>query len=125
MTNLLAQIDFTKIKVPTTGTAPIDLNSPTLTLGEIIGSIFKTYIFYAAGIALLVYMIIGGFQLMFSRGDAKAMQGAQAKITNAAIGFALIIVAFFVVQLIGQLLGVDTVFNQIFPGNIPHSFNLR
>jgi hypothetical protein len=115
MTNLLAQIDFTQIKVPTTKIGLVDINDPTLTLGGIIGTIFKTYIFYAAGIALLVYMIIGGFQLMFSRGDAKAMQGAQAKITNAAIGFVIVIVAFFIVQLVGQLLGIQgTAFGTIF-----------
>lgn len=73
------------------------------------------YVFGAAGIALLIYLIFGGFQLMLSRGDPKAMQGAQAKITNALIGFVLIIVAFFLVQLLGQLFGIQsTLFGQIF-----------
>lgn len=115
MTNLLAQIDFSKISIPSAQKGLIDINSPNLKVGDIISAILKTYIFYAAGIALLIYLIIGGFQMMLSRGDPKAMQGAQAKITNALIGFVIIIIAFFVVQLLGQLLGIqDTTFGQIF-----------
>ncbi len=73
------------------------------------------YIFGAAGLALLIYMILGGLQLMTSRGDPKAAQGAQAKITNAVIGFVVIILAFFIVQIFGQIFGIEnTFFGQIF-----------
>ena len=84
---------------------------------DIAGLIGRTlpYIFGAAGIALLIYLILGGFQMMTSRGDPKAAQSAQAKITNALIGFVIIIIAFFIVQLFGQLLGLqNTSFGQIF-----------
>jgi Type IV secretion system pilin len=83
-------------------------------IGGVIGNILL-YIFGAAAIALLIYLMLGGFQMMTSRGDPKAMQGAQAKITNALIGFVIIIIAFFVVQLLGQLLGLqNTFFGQVF-----------
>lgn len=73
------------------------------------------YIFGAAGLALLVYMVLGGLQLMTSRGDPKAAQAAQAKITNAVIGFVIIILAFFIVQIFGQVFGIEnTLFGQIF-----------
>jgi hypothetical protein len=114
MNHLLALVeqnfDFSKITVPSTQKGLIDINNPNLKIGDIISVIFKTYIFYAAGIALLIYMIIGGFQIMLSRGDPKAMQSAQAKITNAAIGFVIVIIAFFIVQLVGQLLGIQSTF---------------
>lgn len=74
------------------------------------------YIFGAAGIALLIYMVTGGLQMMTSRGDPKAMQGAQAKITNALLGFVIIIIAFAVVTLIGQLFGLGS-FADIFSGS--------
>ena len=52
---------------------------------------------------------------MTSRGDPKAMQSAQAKITNALIGFVVIIFAYFIVQLFGQVFGIEnTLFGQIF-----------
>ncbi|MGA3291642.1 MAG: hypothetical protein ABSC49_00675 [Candidatus Microgenomates bacterium] len=86
------------------------------TIGDFVkNSGILNYVFGAAGIALLIYLILGGFQMMLSRGDPKAMQGAQAKITNALIGFVIIIIAFFIVQLLGQLLGIqNTIFGQIF-----------
>ena len=73
------------------------------------------YIFSIAGIALLIYLISGGFQLMTSRGDPKAIQSAQGKITNALIGFAIIFVAYFVVNILGQVLNIEQ-FGPIFGG---------
>ena len=43
---------------------------------------------------------------MTSRGDPKAMQSAQAKITNATIGFVIVIFAYFLVALIGKIFGI-------------------
>lgn len=83
-------------------------------LGSIVSDILP-YIFGAAGLALLIYLIMGGLQMMTSRGDPKAAQGAQAKITNAVIGFVVIIFAFFIVQIFGQIFGIEnTLFGQIF-----------
>lgn len=88
-----------------------ELNKPgRLTLGDFISDILP-YVFGAAGIALLFYLVMGGFQLMTSRGDPKAMQGAQAKITNALIGFVIIAVSAIAVRLIGQVLGIDIFVN--------------
>jgi hypothetical protein len=85
-----------------------------MTPAGIIGNILP-YIFAAASIGLLIYLILGGFQLMTSRGDPKAAQGAQAKITNAVIGFVIIIFAYFIVQIFGQIFGIEnTLFGQIF-----------
>jgi hypothetical protein len=118
MNKLLAlykeNFDFSDVKLPVSTDAPIDVNNQNLKIGEIV-SVILPYVFGAAGIALLVFLIIGGLQMMLSRGDPKAMQSAQAKITNALIGFVIIIIAFFVVQLIGQLLGINqTGFGVIF-----------
>ena len=111
---MLAQLDFSKITLPVTGNPLVDVNNQQLKLGNFI-TIIIPYIFSAAGLALLIYLILGGLQMMTSRGDPKAMQSAQAKITNALIGFVIIIIAFFIVQLLGQLFGIQgTLFGQIF-----------
>jgi small-conductance mechanosensitive channel len=73
------------------------------------------YVFAGAAIALLIYLILGGFQLMTSQGDPKAAQGAQAKITNALIGFVIIIFAFSIVQIFSRIFGLGfTSFGLIF-----------
>lgn len=85
-------------------------------IGSVIGDILP-YIFSAAGIALLIYLLIGGLQMMTSRGDPKAMQSAQAKITNAVIGFVIVLLAFIIVRLLSRVLGLEnTLFGQIFGG---------
>ena len=112
---LLAQINFDKVHVPASGGLIGEANGGDLKIGTIVGNIFTTYIFYAAGIALLVYLIIGGFQFMFSRGDPKATQAAQARVTNAVIGFVIIFLAYIIVQLVAQLFGLEnTIFGQLF-----------
>lgn len=96
------------------GAFPSAQSLANMSVGSIIGSILP-YIFGAAGIALLIYLVLGGLQMMTSRGDPKAMQAAQAKITNALIGFVIVIFAFFIVQLFGQIFGLQgTFFGTVF-----------
>lgn len=110
---LLAQ-DLDKIQNDSFPTFLYRSGGRTMPFGRIITNILP-YIFGAAGLALLVYMILGGLQLMTSRGDPKAAQAAQAKIINAVIGFVIIIFAFFIVQIFGQIFGIEnTIFGQIF-----------
>ena len=93
------------------------IGSPSVLTGanSNLGSIFTVvlpFVFYGAGIALLIYMVLGGFQLMLSKGDPKAIQAAQAKITNAIIGFLIVIGSAVIVRLLGQLFGL-TIFGSI------------
>jgi hypothetical protein len=81
-------------------------------IGGLIGSILP-YIFGAAALLLLVYLVTAGFSMMLSRGDPKAMQAAQSQITNALIGFVIVFFAFALVSLTGKVLGID-VFSSIF-----------
>lgn len=82
------------------------------TLGGIV-SAFIPAVFVLAGFGLLLYLLWGGFSLMLSRGDAKAVEAAKTKITNAVIGFVVIIIAFWLVQLLGAIFGIEQ-FQQVF-----------
>ena len=103
---MLAQIDFDKLKS--------SLGRTSIKYPEDIGDIISTalkFVFPAAGILLLFYLIIGGFSLMSSGGDPKAMQGAKGKITSALIGFVIIFAAYWIVQIVGIILGLEDVRN--------------
>ena len=50
---------------------------------------------------------------MLSGGDPKATESAKQKITNAVIGFVIIFVAYWLVQLLGMVLGIAQ-FKQVF-----------
>lgn len=69
--------------------------------------IILPYIFAVAGIVLLVSIMISGFQLLVSGGDPKSVQVAKSRLTNSLLGFAAVIFAYFVVQLVGFILGLD------------------
>jgi hypothetical protein len=104
--NLLAQgPDLDAIQSGAGIKAPSDL-------GELI-SVALPYVFYISGFLLLIYMVLGGFQLMTSRGDPKAIQSAQAKITSALIGFVIILLSAGIVVILGKVLKVE-VFSNIF-----------
>lgn len=104
--NLLSQgPDFNAIQ------QAANINTPT-DLGALISKVIP-YIFGAAGFLLLIYMVLGGLQMMTSQGDPKAISGAQAKITNALIGFVIILLSAGIVIILGKILNVS-VFSNIF-----------
>jgi hypothetical protein len=78
------------------------------TIGTVVSALLK-YIFPIAGFALLLYLLYGGYHMMLSRGDPKAIQDAKAKITYALAGFAIIFVAYWVVQLVARILGLTDI----------------
>lgn len=62
-----------------------------------------------AGIILLFLLIFGGISLIMGTGGGdpkKAQQGKQA-ITNALIGFAIVFLSYFIIQIIEVLTGLD------------------
>lgn len=97
----------------------VGLRSELDSLGGIVSALVP-YLFGLAGILLLIYLIWGGFGLMLSKGDPKAVEGAKSKITNAVIGFVIIFVAFWLVQILGQIFGIEQ-FKNIF-GLVPQAY---
>jgi hypothetical protein len=82
------------------------------TIGNIINRTIP-YILAAAGIGLLLVIISGGFTLLISAGDAKKMESGKARLTNGVIGFVLILTAYWAVQIVGTIFGIDA-FKHIF-----------
>lgn len=64
------------------------------------------YIFAIAGLLLLFILILGGFELLTSAGDPKKVESAQGKITSAVIGFVIIFVAYWLVQILEVIFGL-------------------
>ncbi len=80
------------------------------TFGDIISTLLP-YLFTAAGIGLLIYLIFGGISMMLSRGDPKGLEAAKAKITGALTGFIILFVSYWIVQIIGKVLGIEAISN--------------
>lgn len=63
-------------------------------------------LFGIAGIILLAYILWGGFDFLTSMGDPKKAEAGKNKITAAIIGFLIIFVSFWIVQLVKTLLKI-------------------
>lgn len=86
--------------------------SDNKTLSDVVGAIIP-YVFFFAGLSLLIYFTFAGFNLMNSGGDPQKVKAAQAKMTTAILGFIIVFSAFWIVQFAGLFLGLDA-FNSVF-----------
>ncbi len=111
MTKILAQ----SLQIPwgtgdtTTIKGPLDnYSGGQFTLGSIISRVIP-YIFFFAGIGLLLMLLGSGFSFLTSAGDPKKMEKAKSQLTNALVGFLIIFVAFWLVQAIGIMFGIEAI----------------
>ena len=116
MKNVFAAVDWGK----TLGGAPGDKNPDVATI-QSLEPVFEnvvTAVVALAGVALLVMLLVGGFNFLFSGGDQKKLQAASGTIGNAFIGLIVIIMAYVILNIIGKFTGVTgiTIFNISVPG---------
>jgi hypothetical protein len=77
-------------------------------LGSVINR-FLPYIFAAAGFGLLIMIVMAGFGLLTSAGDPKKMEMGKQQLTNAIIGFVIVFLAYWIVQIAGYIFGVEEI----------------
>ncbi len=72
-----------------------------------------------AGLAFVIYLMLGTINLITSGGDAEKIQKAKARITNAIIGLVITVIAYPVAFVLGKLVGIP--FTE--PAKILNSFS--
>ena len=75
-------------------------------IGDIVSRLL-IYIFPLAGIATFIYLLIGGFGYLTAAGNEEAAKKAQGQITNALIGFLIIFLSYWIVQILEIILGIE------------------
>lgn len=94
---------FGKVSPPPGGEAFVD---PAAGLGKLIGVSVNLFLIFA-GLVMLIYMLWGGLDWILSTGEKEKLNKAQGKITNAAIGIFIIILALVLFNVIaGQVLHI-------------------
>lgn len=83
--------------------------NPGTSVSTVLSNIL-TIIYVAAALAVLVMLIIGGFQWITSGGDKEKVGAARKRITEALIGLVVLALAYFIVVVVGQLVHID-IFN--------------
>lgn len=101
---MLAQVDIGKSFFGEGNKFPTSLNE----VGPLI-SRFINIAFIAAGIILLFFFILGGISLISGAGSDNPEQLAKGKQTviSALIGFVVVFAAYWIVQLIQVITGVN------------------
>lgn len=104
-------------KGPNTDTINIGNNLPQTNMGVpapagsgLIGTLVKNVIslfFVFGGIATLLYFVWGAFDWITSGGDKEKVAGARKKMTNAIIGLVLLSLSYFIVGLVGEVVGFN------------------
>lgn len=74
-------------------------------LASVINKALK-YVFPAAGLILFFMLIAGGFQLLTSAGDPEKTKKGYDKIIWSIIGFLVIFIAYWLVQILEAILGI-------------------
>lgn len=75
-------------------------------IGDIVSQAL-TYVFPIAGILVFIYLLYGGLNLMLAAGNEEGIKEGKAKITNALIGFLIIFVSYWLVQILEIILGIS------------------
>lgn len=87
-----------------------DAQEANLTFKDFLSSVIGIMTIIA--IIWFVFLFISGaIAYMSSGGDKTAVESARKKITNGIIGLVLVIIAIFVVRLIGYLIGIPDILN--------------
>ena len=60
-----------------------------------------------AGLWFLIQLILGGYAYMSAGGNKEKAQVASQKITQALIGLVIVVLAIFIINLLGYILDVD------------------
>lgn len=76
-------------------------------LGYLVGKLIPVILIFA-GFLLLLYLLYGGFALITSGGDPKGLQAGRNKILFALVGFIIIFVAYWLVEIAGLVLGIPS-----------------
>lgn len=88
----------------------IGLTNPPDSIGAFVGTIVP-YVFAAAGFLLVIFLVVGGLEFIFSFGDPKKTTMARGKITNALLGFLIVFAAYLIVQVVATILGITDIKN--------------
>ena len=80
---------------------------PSPTIGDILSSAIPLVLAFA-GLGLLIMLISAGYTFLTSAGDAKNMEKGKQQLTFALVGFLIVFVAYWVVQLTGTIFGLQS-----------------
>ena len=80
--------------------------NPSVPFGTLISSLITT-ITVVGSLAFVLYFTLGGLKWIIAGGDKTKVSEAQTSMTQAAIGLIVIVVSYFIIGIVGAVLGID------------------
>lgn len=84
-------------------TTSVSTNFQIPSLPDVIGFIIKLF-FFIAGLAALIFLLLGAFSWVTSSGDKEAVKKAQDKIQAAVVGLILIVLVLALIVTLEQFI---------------------
>jgi hypothetical protein len=78
------------------------LNTP----GAVISRFLTSFAFPIAGLILFIMLVWGGFEILSGAASKKSMDAGRQRIQSALLGFFLLFISYWIVQLIEYVFGV-------------------
>lgn len=77
---------------------------------DLLGSFLSTLVTtltLVAGLAFILYFVLGGIKWITSSGDKGKAEEARNELTQAAIGLVVVAVSYFIAGIVGGVVGID------------------
>ena len=82
------------------------LKSDFSTPASVVNVIMTRLLIPLIAVILFLVFISGGYDFLLSAGNPEKVKTARAKLTAAVIGFIILVSAYFITKLIGQIFGL-------------------
>lgn len=82
------------------------ISNPNATVGTIVSNAI-TILYIVGGLATIVYFLWGAFDWITAGGDKEKIGSARKKIIQSLVGLALLALSFFIIALVGQIVGYN------------------
>ncbi len=102
----MANIDFTQITTPGGYQPGSGIEGSTSAIEKLISNTLVV-LTVIAGIAFMLYFLLGGLNWITAGGDKGKIDKAKAMMTNGAVGIIIIAVSYAIVWIVGTALGLD------------------
>lgn len=107
MTKLLAQgIDFKTITTPGGYQPGGDIATSTSAVEKLVSNVL-VILTVVAGLAFVLYFLLGGLNWITAGGDKGKIDKAKGMMTNGAIGMIVITLSYSIVWIVGKALGIS------------------
>jgi hypothetical protein len=83
------------------------ITGPLNTPGAVISRFLTFFAFPIAGLILFIMLVWGGFEILSGAASKKSMDAGKQRIQSALLGFLLLFLSYWIVQLIEYVFGVS------------------